>query len=138
MNGLVTDKRFARVLDLPISFAQTEIRAGGSMLVAAFPLTLFQRLELRSLTITLINILTPNIIPAYLNTALGLCSVGLYRSTMLTSPLAYATYIDQTSTANPFSPCIIETPGTYVVIVSNNTNNADLSVCATGSIKLFY
>jgi len=90
------------------------------------------------LTLAVISILTPGVVPAFLNTAMNACSVGLYRGTMLTSPLAYASFTNMTSTTNPFSSCVIETPGTYTLIVSNNTDNTDLSVTATGSIKIYY
>jgi len=138
MNGFVTTQRFARVLDLPLSLAQTELRAGKAFVVTRIPLALHQRLEMRSLTIMVNAILTPGVVPAFLNTAMSLCSAGLYRSTILTSPLAYAAFTQMTATTNPFSPCVIETPGTYTLIVSNNTDNTDLSLTVTGSIKIYY
>jgi len=33
---------------------------------------------------------------------------------------------------------VIESPGTYDVLVSNNTSNLDLSVAVAGVLKLFY
>lgn len=138
MNGFVTTQRYARVLDLPLSFSQTELAAGKSVVLSRLPLALYQRLELRSLTISVVAILTPGVVPAFLNTAMSLCSVGLYRGTIITSPLAYTAFTNMTSTVNPFSTCVIETPGTYNVIVSNNTNNTDLAVLVTGSAKLYY
>ena len=138
MNGFVTTQRYARVLDLPLSFSQTELAAGKSIRISRLRLERFQRLELRSLTVAVIAILTPGVVPAFLNTALSLCSVGLYRGTIITGPLAYAAFTNTPSTINPFSSCVVETPGDYNVIVSNNTNNTDLSVTATGSIKIYY
>lgn len=138
MNGFITDKRLERILHWPISFPQTEVRRGIAISISKLSIGLHQRFELRSLTITLVSVLTPGVIPVYLNTALGLCSVGLYQNAMLTGPLAYASITDQTSTANPFSPCIVETPGTYDVIVSNNTNNVDLAITVTGAAKFYY
>jgi len=138
MNGFITTRRYARVLDLPISFPQTELRAGKAIVITQLPLALHQRLELRALTLVVNAILTPGVVPIYLNTALSICSVGLYQGTMLTGPLAYTAFTEMTSITNPFSPCIIETPGTYNVIISNNTSNTDLSLTATGAIKLYY
>lgn len=138
MNGFVTTKRYARVLNVPISFPQTDLGSGRAIIVSRIPLAINQRLEIRALAITLVSILTPGAIPNYLNTALQLCSVGVYESTIITSPLVYAAFFDQTSTSNPFSPCVIETPGNYTVIVSNNTSNVDMAVAATGSLKLYY
>ena len=138
MNGFVTTNRYARVYNLPITLAQTELRAGKAFVVARFPLALFQRLELRSLTLFVNAILTPGVVPIYLNTSMGLACAGLYNSPMLTSPLAYTAFTEQASTTNPFSPCVIETPGIYSVIVSNNTSNTDLSLTVTGTIKFYY
>lgn len=138
MNGLVTTNRYARTVDLPISFAQTELRAGKSITIAKITLAMHQRLELRSLSIALTTILTPEVLPVFLNTVMNLCSVGLYRGLMLTGPLAAASFSEQPTTTNIFSPCAIETPGTYNVIVSNNTSNIDMAVVATGAMKLYY
>jgi len=138
MNGFVTSARFDRVINLPLALPQTELRGGKAMTLVELALARHQRLELRSLSLTLLAVLTPGAVPVYLNTALGLCSVGFYRSDMLTAPLALVTYTDQAATVNPFSPCVVETPGNYLVIASNNTSNIDLAVCATGSLKLLY
>jgi hypothetical protein len=138
MNGFVTTNRYARIVDLPLSFAQTELRSGKSIVIAKLVLGQHSRLELRALTVAVVAVLTPGVVPVYLNTAMWLCSVGLYRSTMITSPLAYAAFAEQTGMVNPFAPCIVATPGTYSVMVSNNTGNIDLAVTATGSIKLYY
>jgi len=138
MNGLITSVRYNRVVNLPISLAQTELRAAQTMQIATFALSVGQRLELRLLTISLINVLTPAVTPNIINTSMGLCSVGFYRGTMICSPLAFATITDQNSTVNPFAKCVVEGPGTYTVIVSNNTDNTDLAVTATGSAKLYF
>jgi hypothetical protein len=138
MNGFVTTQRYARVLDLPLSFVQTELRSGKMITVAVIPLALHQRLVVRTLTVMLVNILTPGAIPEYLNTSMRLCSAGLYRGTMVTSPLVYAAFSEANAISNPFSPCVIETPGNYTLTVSNNTSNLDLAVVVTGSAKLYY
>jgi hypothetical protein len=138
MNGLVTTGRFARCASLPLSLAETELRAGGVITVASLDLKFGQRLELRSLTLHLVNILTPGVVTDYRSSALGLCSAGLYQGTMLTGALALTTSQGSVTTVNPFAVCVAETPGTYTVRVSNNTNNLDLAVAVTGTAKLFY
>lgn len=137
MNGLVTDNRLKRSVSFPLAMAQTALTAGKVITLASIPVNRGQRLELRSLSIGLLNVLTPDTIPAYLNTAMGLCSVGLYQETMLTSPLAYTFSYGNTTTVNPFTPCIITSPGVYAVLVSNNTSNVDLSVAVSGAIRLY-
>lgn len=138
MNGFVTTQRYARVLDLPFNFAQTEVRSGKAITVAVIPVAQHQRLVVRSLTIMVVTILTPGAVPEYLNTAMYLCSAGLYRGTMITSPLIYTAFAEASAVSNPFSPCVIETPGNYTLTVSNNTSNIDLAVVVTGSAKLYY
>lgn len=138
MTGFVSSQRFSRVVNLPVGLAQTELRAGKTLIVATVQLARFQRLELRSLTLGLCAVLTPGAVPVYINSALGLCSVGLYRGVMVTAPLALTYSLGSTTTVNPFSNCVVETPGTYSVIVSNNTNNTDVSVAVTGALKLFF
>lgn len=137
-NGFVTTNRYARALDLPFSFPQTEIRSGKQITVAVIPLAMNQRLVVRSLTLMVVSVLTPGVIPAYLNTAMSLASAGLYRGSMITSPLVYAAFADATTSSNVFSPCVLESPGTYSLTVSNNTSNTDLSVVVTGSAKIYY
>ena len=137
MNGYVTTSRYARCLDLPVCLPQTELRAAKRLQIFTIQLRHGQRLELRSLTMSLLSVLTPGAVPTYLNAALSTCSVGLYAGNMITSPLAYTGTYGGATTVNPFSTCVVETPGTYGIIVSNNTANTDLSVAVTGSIKLF-
>ena len=138
MNGFVNSVRRDRCVDLPISMAQTELRAGKTLSILQIKLALGQRLELRSLSIGMPAVLTPGLVPEYLNTAMSMCSVGLYRGTIITGPLAYTTSIGAVTTTNPFSPCVVESPGVYNVTVSNNTSNLNLSVVVAGAIKLYY
>jgi|PlaIllAssembly_1097288.scaffolds.fasta_scaffold15854_3 hypothetical protein len=138
MNGYVTTNRFPRIWDVPFNFGQTEVRRGKNLVIAAFELAVNQRIELRDMTVALITILTPNAVPIYLNTAMELCSAGLYRGTMLTGPIAYAAFTEQAVSVNAFYRCVIASPGTYQFIVSNNTSNVDLSVAVSGSFKFYY
>ena len=138
LNGFVTTNRYDRVLNLPVSFPQTNLGSGRTVIICRIPLLINQRIEIRALAVNVVSILTPGVLPVYLNTAMQLASVGFYQTTMLTSPLVYAAYYDQTAMTNPFAPCVVETPGTYTVIVSNNTSNVDMAVVATGSIKFYY
>ena len=138
MTGYVTDKQYARCANVPLSAAQTELRAAKTLMLASVTLAHGERLELRGLTLSLISVLNPAITPKYLNSDLGLCSVGIYNTTMISSPLAYTLSHGNTTITNPFSNCVIATPGVYQVILSNNTSNVDLSVAATGSLKHYY
>lgn len=134
----VNTARFAKSVTLPISLPQTELRRGRSLRVASLTLRGGERLELRSLTLQVLKILTPGPLPIYTNTALGAASVGLYLGEALTSPIAWA-FVGSVGTAstNPFNVRRVVTPGLYTVIISNNTSNLDLSVCATGCVRLY-
>jgi hypothetical protein len=138
MNGFVTTNRFPRILDVPFNFSQTELKAGKNIIVSEFELAINQKFELRMLAISLITILTPGVVGLYLNTAMEICSVGLYRGTMICGPIAYAAFREQACSTNAFARCVVATPGIYKIIVSNNTSNLDISVAATGSFKFYY
>ena len=138
MTGFVTTNRYARCVDMPLCLAQTELRAGKVITLARIVLTLGQRLELRMLALSQLAVLTPGTDPLYLNAALGMCSAGLYNNTMITSPLGYTYSSGGTTTSNPYDVCVIESPGTYDVLVSNNTSNLDLSVAVAGVLKLYF
>ena len=138
MNGYLTTNRFPRIWSVPFNFGQTELKRGKNIVIGKFELAINQQFELRMLTINLVSILTPNAVPLYLNTAMELCSVGLYRGTMLTGPLAYAAFREQACSTNAFYRCVVASPGTYQFVVSNNTANVDLAVAATGAFKFYY
>jgi hypothetical protein len=138
MNGYITTNRFSRIVDIPAAFAQTELRRGKTIQVAQVPLSLGQTLQLKSLTVTLVRVLTPGQVPDLLNSSLGLCSVGLYFGPMLSSPLAYAKVTTAgAATVNPFSTKVFSSQGFYTVLVANNTSNLDLSVAVSGALKLY-
>ena len=139
MNGLVNLTRLSHFTHLPIAFAQTELRAGSAITIAAFNLLLGQRLELRSLTLNVVMVLTTGVVPLSDYTTYRTCHVGLYRGNTNCSPLAYA-LVDGLglSSLNAFKRTVIEAPGNYRVTLRNNTSNVDLSVAATGAVKLYF
>lgn len=138
MNGYVTPNRLSRVLDIPISFAQTELRRGKYIQIAQIPIELNQRLHVRGLVIHCVKNLTPGISPVYATTSLGTVSVGVYFGSVLTSPLALAYVLNLgVSSVNPFQVVKCLSPGVYTVVISNNTTNMDFSVAATGVAKLY-
>jgi hypothetical protein len=138
MNGYVTPARFYRVMNLPISFPQTEMRRGNRIVIAQMPVDLGQILTLRALTLHVVSNLSPGQVPVYHTTSLGAISVGLYFGSALTSPLALATLNTVgTSMTNPFHATKCVSPGVYTVVVSNNTSNMDFSVVVTGATKLY-
>lgn len=134
----VTDKRFGRVINVPASLPETELRRGKSIQIAQWQLELGQRIVLKNLCVHVNRILTPGVLPVYANTALGTASVGLYLDGALTSPIAFArtTTVGATS-VYPYAVHTAVTPGLYTVVVSNNTSNVDLSVCASGAFRVY-
>lgn len=138
MNGLVTATRLARSFDLPVTLGQTELRSYKNIQLAQVALTQGQQLVMRALTLHVLKLLTPNILPDVTNSGLGMCSVGVYFGSMLTSPLAYVRVNNAgVSLLNPYTVHTFATPGIYTVIISNNTSNCDLSVCVTGAFKFY-
>ena len=139
----VQETRRAAVVDLPISLPQAELRRGNELLLASAPLALGQRLSVRVLTLTVLKILSSGSAPDRINTPQGLCSVGVYVGEMLCTPLCLVV-AGQVGTAalNAFAPHDFVTPGVYTVRAFNNTGRvigkaADLSICATGVLKLY-
>lgn len=138
MNGFITPSRFERILNLPISMAQTELRRGKTLSIAQVTLEQGQVLEMRALSLHLVRLLTFGEIPEYLNSALGLCSVGLYFGPMISSPISYTKVTTTGATAtNPYVRKRVRCPGVYNVLVSNNTSNIDMSICATGAMTIY-
>lgn len=134
----VNTARFSKSVTLPVSLPQTELRRGRTLRITSWVLKTGERLEVRSLVLQVLKVLTPGPLPVYTNTSLGAASVGLYLGETVTSPIAWA-FVGSVGTAstNPFCLRRVVTPGLYTVIISNNTSNLDLSVCATGCLRLY-
>lgn len=129
---------FSGIIAIPIALPQLELRRGKAVQIAQFELKLGQVLELRSLNLHLIKVLTPGVVPAYVNRSLGFTSLGVYQGSMLTSALALVKgYQIGVTQLNPWASRRLVSPGTYTVVVSNNTSNCDVAVCAAGSFKLY-
>lgn len=134
----VTPAIFSRSLALPIALAQTELRRGKQIQIMQFDLKPGQLLELRCLNLHLIKVLTPGVIPTYVNRSLGLASVGVYEGSMLTGAGALVKGLQVgVSQFNQWSVRRFISPGSYEVIISNNTRNIDVSVAVTGTLKVY-
>ena len=137
--SLITVTHFDRSLVLPIALPQTELRASKSLQVATWRLALGQRIELRSLHLHLIKLLTPGVDPQLNNSTHGIVSVGIYASTMATSAIGVVLCIEPGVAAlTGNDPVHITTPGDYNVVVSNNSINVDVSVAVTGAARFSY
>jgi hypothetical protein len=135
---LVTPAIFSRSLALPIALAQTELRRGKQIQIMQFDLKAGQLLELRALNLHLIKVLTPGVVPVYVNRSLGLASVGVYEGTMLTGAGALVKGLQVgVSQFNPWQVRRFISPGTYTVLISNNAQNIDLSLAVTGTLKVY-
>jgi hypothetical protein len=138
MNGYLTPKRFSKVLHIPVSLSQTELRRGKHFQVAQIPVNIGQQLHVRGLTVNVVKNLTPGAIPVYATTSLGTVNLGVYFGATLTSPLALAYVVNLgVSSTNPYAVCKLVSPGVYTFVVSNNTANMDFSVSASGCAKLY-
>lgn len=132
--SLTTQTQFNRRITLPIYLPQTELRRQKSLQLATWPLAAGQRLELRSLHLHLIKLLTPGVNPVLDNSVAGIVSVGVYASTMATSAVGVVSCSETGVMAlSGHEPVIITAPGLYRVVVFNNANNVDLAVAVTGA-----
>jgi hypothetical protein len=126
------------MLTIPVALPETELRRGRTLQVAAITLTLGDRLELRSMNLHLLKILTTGVVPVLNNTAAGLVSVGVYATeTPMVTGGCGLVHVDRPGMAtwNASAPARFVTPGTYRVLVSNNASNVDLSIIVSGSLK---
>ena len=135
----VTSTEFDRIATLPLALPQTEMRRQKAIQVTTIVLAQGQRLELRSLNLHLIQVLTPGVAPVLETTALGVASAGLYLDGgMLSGGIGVvAATAAGVSSYSPNQPVVVTAPGTYVVIVSNNSSNVDVTVSLTGSVRIF-
>ena len=135
----LTSNEFDRIQTLGIALPQTELRRQKTLQITTVFLNLGQRLEMASLNVHLIQILTPGVVPSVESTSLGLVSAGLYLGDgMMTGGLGIAAAsAPGVSSIGPMQPVIVTAPGTYKLIVSNNSSNVDVSVVVTGSLRIF-
>jgi hypothetical protein len=139
MNGYVTQQRLARTVHVPFAVAQTELRAGKNLIAAVVMLAQDQRMEVRSLTLNVLRILTTGVTPSLRSTAANVCSVGIYAGDSDACPVVYTnSQGNAASTSNPNRRHIVCGPGKYTVLIKNNTFNVDLSVVASGAAKIYY
>ena len=136
MATYVTPPRFAAVSNIPLSLPQTELRRAKQLQIAIVPLALNEHFELHSLTLHLLRILTPGVAPRLNNTSLGLASVGVYLTSMLTGSAALVRCRAPGAISHG-APSRFNTPGLHRIIVSNNSSNVDLAVVVTGAAKKY-
>jgi hypothetical protein len=137
--GYLTVNEFDRIQTLGIALPQAELRRQKILQITSVYLSLGQRLELSSLNVHLIQILTPGVVPSVESTSLGIVSAGLYLyGGMMTGGLGVAAASSPgVSSISPLQPVVVTAPGRYSVMVSNNSNNVDVSVAVTGSLRIF-
>ena len=138
MNGYLTDSRLARIINLPIALPQTELRAGKTLVVGTVNLQRGQRLELRSLSLNVAYLLTVGALPDYAYSAYGIALVSLFYGKSDCTPLAHVYSGSRNVYAtDAYRRCVFTSPGEYRILVRNNTNNLDLSVAASGAMKIY-
>ena len=150
MNAVyITPDRYDSVVTLPISLAETELRRGSIIQASVFYLKPAQRASVRVLTLSVLKMLTPGVVPDEVNSTCGVVTAGIYgplvsrNGHMPCSPvIKLASSGIGTAFLNPYCDHAIVTPGIYVVQVFNNTGKiystaVDVTVCLTGSIKFY-
>lgn len=130
---------YDRLLFSPISLPETELRRQNFLRISTLVVQPGQRLEMCCLHLQVFKLLTFGVSPILADSTLGLCSVGLLASTMFTSAVGLVTLgAVGTATWNQDQPIMISAPGSYQVIVYNNSLNMDLSVVVTGAARIYY
>ena len=137
----LTSNGLNQVLDQGFSLQQSRLAPLASIPVAYLYLAPGQLFRLRWLSVHLIRIIS-DVSPIKQNFGLGSVYAGLYQNgaairTPPGQPLAY-TPVDVPG-VNQMSPCFyhdLESPGTYLVLLSNNLSNASVDVVVTGSFRV--
>ena len=138
MSRYVNQSYFDTVRTLPIVLPQTELKRETSILLASLPLNLGEYMELRSLTLHVIQLLTPGVNPSSEVDAIGAASVSVQLGGMATGAIAVVPIASPgAASLDANKPVVIRAPGVYQVYVRNHSNNVDMSVCVTGSAKIF-
>lgn len=128
---------YNRYFTLPIALPETELRTQCSIQVCTFDVRQGMKLELASCHLQVLRILTPGVSPVLADSSLGLASVGLLSSTMLSSAVGLVTQnVIGVASLNSDQPVVVTAPGIYQVVVINNSVNVDLSVVVTGMVRI--
>ncbi len=133
----LTAADYDRFYTLPITLPETELRSRCYIQVCTFVVTEGMVLEMPSLTVQVLRILTPGVSPVLADTSLGLVSAGLLASSMLSGAVGLVTQnAVGASSWNGAQPVVITAPGVYRVVVLNNSTNVDVAVVVTGAVCL--
>ena len=133
----LTQTDYNRFSTLPISLPETELRTRCYIQVCAFNLTEGLVMEMACCHLHVLRVLTPGVTPVLADSSLGLASVGLLASSMLSGAVGLVTQnAVGTAAWNADQPVVITAPGIYRVVVINNSVNVDLAVLVTGSVRV--
>lgn len=142
MNGLITTSRIEKVVSIPVSLPQAELRRGDSIVLSTIPLALGQRLSIDWLSFKLLSAVTTT--PARINTSLGIVYLGVYAGQFdkIQQPNGTPIYAiscsgPSTKLLNPYIRRVFVGPDVISVIAVNNTSNADVATTCTGSLRLY-
>lgn len=134
--GYVSPVQFERILNVPVALPQTEIRRSKTLEIVTIDLKSGQSFEVKSLTVHLLNILTSEV-PHLKNTDLGYVSVNISNSPMICSGGSVIRVRNPGAvTLNPYLNRVYSAPGIYTVSVTNNIDNADITVVVSGVLKM--
>jgi len=134
----LTSTDYNRFYTLPISLPETELRTRCFIQVCTFDLKMGMVMEMCSCHLQVLRVLTPGVTPVLADTSLGMSSVGLLASTMLSSAVGLVTQSAVgTSAWNADQPVLVTAPGIYRVVVINNSVNVDLAVVVTGTVRIY-
>jgi len=140
---MISQNRFERILDVPVSCPQVELRARSSLLVCTVRLKLGQVLRVNWLGAKIARLITTDV-PLKVSSNLGLCYVGVYSGDLddVTRPTGVSLIqlaLNQVTPKQmiPHHFRNFTSPDTYSVFVTNNTSNLIFEVVVTGSAKLY-
>ena len=154
MNNFLTNQQYSKLLSLDVSTPQILIEPGESVVLQTFKIVDPQMVCLRWLSMHLVS--TTSNVATKIDNSLGLFYTGIFGSQLpsgipiiqvgvessnlqLIAPaqLNTTSYYRCLSYLNPYYPCRISTPGTYVASLVNNTNELVASISVNGVALLY-
>ncbi len=139
----LTQSQQEGTFDVPLACPQSLIAPGDSIIVATIKLALDQKFRLRWLNLQVVgNVTTTD--TARLNSGMGMCYAGIYCGEFQGInrpsgvPVRFLRRLTPgTSSFNPYHYQDFAGPDTLSLILVNNTTDAYIDACVTGSGRIF-
>lgn len=124
-----------RIVTVPLSIPQVELFRNDYIALSSIKLDRSSRFRIRWINLHIVAIGDGGL--TRVNSGLGYCFVGVYRSTPAQGPVGVPLFrlgsdVLGCKATNPWDSTDFTIPGIYTTFLVNNTSDTDLSICVTG------